>query len=173
MFMAVTRTLFRTFNRSTDSLGELVTNVNSRLLQRDSKRMMFVTLFVGLYDVKTGKVRYVNAGHPPPRLIGPKGLRPIGEDTGALVGVVEGQTWTDGVDTIAPGEALVLYTDGITEAGMGVRDLYGEKRMDDLLCTCAGRTASEVTQALAADVARYEGEQPADDVTLLVLRRIQ
>jgi serine phosphatase RsbU (regulator of sigma subunit) len=132
---------------------------------------MFVTLFMGFYDISTGRVRYINAGHPIPRLIGPRGVRPFGQETGALVGVIEGETWTDAQETLALHESLVLYTDGITEAGMGDRDLYGETRMDELLRRCAGKPAEEVSRILAEDVARYQQDHLTDDVTVLVLRR--
>jgi serine phosphatase RsbU (regulator of sigma subunit) len=99
-------------------------------------------------------------------------VRPFGQDGGPLVGVLEGETWTEGQDTIAPGESLILYTDGITEAGMGDRDLYGEARLDQVLHRCSGKSAEELAQNITADVTAYQGDQPSDDVTLVVLKRL-
>jgi sigma-B regulation protein RsbU (phosphoserine phosphatase) len=171
MFMAVTRTLLRNLNRAGLSPGEIITAVN-RLLVRENRRMMFVTLFLGFYNLRTGHVRYVNAGHPLPRLIGPGGLRNFGTDNGALVGVMDGETWTNGEETIAPGETLVLYTDGITEAGMGDLPIYGEARMDEVLKGLVGASARSAADAIVSDVTRYQGDQPTDDVTVVVLRRM-
>ncbi len=171
MFMAVTRTLLRNLNRTVDSPARILEAVN-RVLVPENRRMMFVTLFLGFYDVHTGVIRYVNAGHPPPRLLRADGtLRPFGEDNGSLLGVLPDETWQDGRDSLAIGDALVLYTDGVSEAGMGDKPLYGTDRLDQLLRAAPGKPAKGIADAVVTDVDQYQAGHITDDVTLLVLRR--
>jgi sigma-B regulation protein RsbU (phosphoserine phosphatase) len=171
LFMAVTRTLLRNVNRTAASPADMLRIVNRALVQ-ENHNAMFVTVFVGLYEVDTGRVRYANAGHPPPRLLRADGsLRAFGDESGALLGILPDETWPDGQDVLAPGDALVLYTDGVTEARADGRALYGMDRLDKVLRTTPGKPAQEIIDAVVADVARYEAGHVTDDVTLLVLRR--
>ncbi|MFG0284198.1 MAG: SpoIIE family protein phosphatase, partial [Phycisphaerales bacterium JB039] len=173
MFMAVTRTLLRNVN-GRESPAEMLRAVNDVLVP-ENRRMMFVTLLLGLYDIRTGTIRFANAGHPPGRILGPDGaLRTLGreEDGGALLGVIAGESWQDQEGRLAPGETLVLYTDGVTEAGMGERQLYGQDRMDELLRASPGLSSEELVRQLAEDVDRYTSGSLTDDVTLMALRRV-
>ncbi len=171
MFMAVTRTLLRNLNRTTDSPARILDAVN-RVLVPENRRMMFVTLFVGFYEISTGKIRFVNAGHPPGRVLSNGTLRPFGAEGGSLLGVLEGETWQDDQAVLAPGESLILYTDGVSEAGMGDRPLYGTDRMDVLLRASSPSTSARaIAEAVVADVDRYQAGHLTDDVTLLVLKR--
>ncbi len=171
MFMAVTRTLLRNLNRTVDSPARILDGVN-RVLIPENRRMMFVTLLLGFYDLRTGLIRYANAGHPPARLLRADGtLRSFGEDSGALLGVLPGEAWHDGQDTLGPGDAIVLFTDGVSEAGMGDKPLYGVARLDKILRTHPGKAARGIAEAVVRDVEEYQAGHLTDDVTLLVLRR--
>lgn len=173
MFMAVTRTLLRNVN-SDESPAAMLKAVNDVLVP-ENHRTMFVTLVVGLYEIRTGAVRFANAGHPPARVLAPDGsLRTLGreEDGGTILGVIEGETWQDQEDSLAPGETLVLFTDGVPEAGFGVGEMYGEDRMDDLLRASGGLTSAELVHRLEQDVEQFVVGSPTDDVTILALRRL-
>ena len=172
MFMAVTRTLLRNLNRTTDSPARILEAVNGVLIP-ENRRMMFVTLVLGFYDIRTGEIQYVNAGHPPGRIRRVDGsIRTFGTEGGTLLGVIEGARWEDARDALAPGECLLLYTDGVSEAGMGDKPVYGEERLDRVMRDLpVQQTARGVAEAVVADVERYHPGQPTDDVTLLVLRR--
>ncbi len=171
MFMAVTRTVLRNLVRTTDSPAAMLDGLN-RVLVPDNRRSMFVTMFIGIYDVVSGRLVYANAGHPEPRIVAPDGrCTVLGEPTGPLVGVIPDAAWADAPATLARGETLLAFTDGVSEAGMGDRPLYGLPRLDALLRTLGGRTARDVCAAVAGDVAAYQGEHASDDLTLVALRR--
>jgi sigma-B regulation protein RsbU (phosphoserine phosphatase) len=170
MYMAVTRTRLRDFATADKTPAQVVAEVN-RSLARENDRGMFVTLFLGYYDIVTGELDYVNAGHNPPYLLRQRGgLEPI-EPTGPLVAPFANAEFRTSRLHLDEGDLLFLFTDGITEAGPPGGDLFTEQRLERLVESLSSApvatVCSNVIQA-ASDFSR--GELP-DDATVLALRR--
>lgn len=136
--------------------------------------MMFVTLFYGLLDPATGVMQYINAGHNPPLRIGRDGAVIEELSEGALpIGIVTGQTYEVRALRIAPGEKLVAFSDGITEAMNPAGELFGDDRLQALLRAQAQSAAAELVAAAVSAVDAFaQGAPQADDITLLVVERL-
>lgn len=175
LYMAMCRTLIRTYagEHHLDP-SEVIENVNRRILT-DTHRGIFLTLVFGVLDPKDSTFTYVNAGHNPPFYLKKtqQGLDIIAlEKTGTLVGIFPESTWEVRKININPGEILVLYTDGITEAQDGSGDFYGNKRLIKTLETCFTQPAEQYRNRILANVRSFSGSTPRlDDVTLIVICR--
>jgi sigma-B regulation protein RsbU (phosphoserine phosphatase) len=149
----------------------LIGRLNAHLW-RSTDPVRFATLFFGLLDPASGRLQYVNAGHDPPLLISTGGnIQPIAA-TGIPVGMLEKFSYRAAEVTLAPGDLLVLYSDGIPEAVNDKEEFYGEERLRELLLKARQRPLTEIVAALKADLDIFTGEVPsADDVTTLMIRR--
>jgi sigma-B regulation protein RsbU (phosphoserine phosphatase) len=172
MFMAVTRTLLRDLAGEGLPLSEILSQANRRLLN-DNRNSMFVTLFLGRFDPASGRLRYANAGHPPPLLIraGACVAERFGEPTGTVLGALADQSFEEREGRLGSGDLLVVYTDGVPEARAPGREFYGEERMVSMLTDGPEPDVRGLCERLAADVSRFQEGVLADDVTLLALRR--
>jgi sigma-B regulation protein RsbU (phosphoserine phosphatase) len=154
--------------------GEIIRQTND-LLVADTSEGMFVTIFLAQYDPATGRVAYVNAGHPLPRVVEADGtVRPFGEGTAPLVGVMTaaqlgGFGESEGV--LGIGDTLVMYTDGVTEARPGGGPMLGDEGLDAWLGEVGRLPVDRVCAELVRRVDELQGGVPADDVTVVALRR--
>lgn len=171
LFMAVTRTLVKSRAALDASPAAILTHVNDELAEGNDSAM-FVTLFVATVDLRTGAVRYSNAGHNPPFVVRAGGdLELVNQRHGPVVGAVEDIAYREGELSLSPGDLLLLYTDGVTEAMNTRGELYGEARLHHALGDAPARTPAEFTEQIADAVRHFEGEaDQADDVTLLAVR---
>jgi sigma-B regulation protein RsbU (phosphoserine phosphatase) len=170
LFMAVTKTLIKSRAANDLSPASILSHVNSELSQRNES-CMFVTVFLGILELATGKVAYSNAGHNPPYLRRLSGdLIRIDQRHGPVIGAAEGLAYKQDEIGLTAGDLLFLYTDGVTEA-MNVRsELYGEERLRELLAASAHGTVEEAVRVGTDDVWAYQGEaEQADDVTVLAV----
>ena len=153
-------------------LGESVTRLN-RTLREEVEEGMFQTLFVGLLDPKTGRLEYVNAGHPPP-LLRREEARAWERLSlsGVAVGLSDEEVYEPRVaEPMRKGDLLLAFTDGVTEArAAGSEDLFGEERLCQLLLSKPGRGAKGVIDDVLAGVREFSGGRLGDDVTLLCVR---
>ena len=148
----------------------LVTRLN-RHIWRTTDSVRYATLFVGLLDPQVGRFVYVNAGHNPPYVLAPGGRLRSLASTGMPVGMLEEAPLAMAETVLEPGELLVLYSDGISEAAKG-DEFYGEGRFEAMLGQQGGKTADAVLAAALADLGEHVGDaDPEDDVTLVLLRR--
>jgi len=171
MFMAVTRTLLRNLAQTGLGPAEILRQANAILVQ-DNDESMFVTLIVGVYHTQTGRLRLANAGHPPPYHLDAQGrVSPQAQATGTVLGVIDGQRYGDVEIALRPGDTLVLYTDGVTEAHSPSGDLYGDKRLESLLAKLPPGKVEGVSQAIVQAVNEFQQGRQFDDITLLVFRR--
>jgi adenylate cyclase len=135
---------------------------------------VFVTAFAGILDLASGNIVYANAGHEAPFIIsGRKGLRQLVTEGGPPLGAIEGFSYPVDRDRIEPGEILLLYTDGVTEAEDADHRLYGVKRLERMLASLPVAEAQRLVAAVIDDLRRFIGEaEQADDITLMALRRV-
>jgi serine phosphatase RsbU (regulator of sigma subunit) len=153
------------------SVASIVVGIN-RLVCEISPAGQFATLFLAHIDERTMQLNYVNAGHNPPALLRPDGSRVLLEAGGTVVGVTEQIPYEEATIALAPGDRVVFYTDGMSEA-MNARDeMYGDERVVDL---AAGLPATQnpreqIDSILAALRVFLAGVEPQDDITLMVLR---
>ena len=172
LFMMSSRTLLKGAALGDDDPGTVVTVVNDQL-QDGNEANMFVTLFYAVYDPESGLVRYANGGHNPPLIVHKDGSSTILPLTGGVaLGVAPQFEFSTDQVRLEPGEALVMYTDGVSEA----EDLDSEEfGMDRLLEVFAGATlesAREANDAVFAAVRKFAGDRSqSDDITCLVLLR--
>lgn len=170
MFMAVARTTLRNLSQPGRSPAQVLEAAN-RVLVAENEQSMFVTLFLAHYDMKSGTLRYANAGHLPPLLLRKHAEPERLPAQGGLFGVLPDAQYEMGEARLEPGEALVLFTDGVTEAQNAAGTLYGEERLAALLKEVAAEPPEAICRTVVADVDAYRADARQDDVTLLVLRR--
>ena len=171
LFMALTRTLVRAAVFSTASPAEALRQVND-LLYPDCEQGMFVTAVYGALDPRTGEFVYANAGHNPPLWLHHGAMDKLTR-TGVALGVVEFAQMTERYITLAAGDLLMFYTDGITEAFSAAGDIFSEERLMDVLGRLAPLSAEEILDQLDKEVNLFVGENPvSDDITLIALKRL-
>ncbi len=171
IFMAVSRTLLRLHALQGLEPGECLRRVNE-LLSIENPAAMFVTTFYGVFNYQTGELSYANGGHNPPYRLSPRGqAKPLARTGGVALGVMEGLKYTSKTLMLEPGESLLLYTDGITEAMDQADALYGEGRLEIFLEQHVGATPEVLVEQLILAVQEFAVNTPqADDMTLLALR---
>jgi sigma-B regulation protein RsbU (phosphoserine phosphatase) len=171
LFMAVTRTLMRALAFQIEAPAELLAELNKRLSE-DNPSNMFVTLFFGVLDLRTGALIYASGGHNPPLLLSADnraGMLP--RVRGVALGVFAGAPYDEGAATLDAGEHVLLYTDGLTEAMNSGDELYGDDRAVATAARLARFDPRQLIEALRRDVAEHvAGAEPSDDLTLLDVR---
>ncbi len=173
LFMAVTKTLFQAHALATSAtINEVMSRVNQELL-RENPWQMFVTAFAGIMDLRTGEVIYSDAGHEPPFI-----LR-VGEEAeilekkgGPALCFFDDFSYEFDTIQLRPGDAIVLYTDGVTEAMNGERQLFSAERIKQALQTHREATPpTTITQQLFEQVKLFtEGVPQSDDIAILAIR---
>ena len=144
----------------------------SRQLYHSSIAGDFATLFVGIIDPVSQKVRYVNAGHNSPFLVRSDGNVEMMEASGTMIGAFDGMKWTESDFSLQPGDIFCVYTDGVTEAERITAEQYGEERLKEQLIASRSGAAKEITAAIKSDIGQFvEGAPQSDDVTILVIKR--
>ena len=172
LFMAMATTLFKATALNTRTTGEIMTRVNAELA-RDNAAMMFVTAVCGILDVRTGAVQYSDGGHEPPFLRRADGrLERLPKQPGIPLGVMDDAIYETGRFQLAPGDALILFTDGVSEAANLDDDLFTVERMEAALAAAQPLIGARgLAEGLAEDVRVFVGEAPqSDDIAILVVR---
>jgi len=173
LFMAMVRTAFRMAAlASTGSIASIVGRLNDFLCESNYSQM-FVTVFAGILDLRDGSIEYADGGHEPPFIVrGAGGASMIEKVGGLAVGFISGYEFHNGKMNLVPGDSLVLYTDGITEAMDSEHHLLGADRIEEILHRAQpGIVAQSITELLLSGVAAFVGgAEQSDDITLLVLR---
>jgi sigma-B regulation protein RsbU (phosphoserine phosphatase) len=134
----------------------------------------FITFFMGILDPKTGELVYTNAGHNPPVVVRAEGgFETLKEAGGVILGILPMAVYKEARVTLNPGDVLVLFTDGVTEAADPSDDEYGEERLAALVASMKDRRSDEIVEAIHNAVAAFtQGAPAADDITVVVARRL-
>lgn len=171
LFMAVSRTVLRSVALEKAPPGESLRRVNA-LLCLDNSAEMFVTVFYGVLDTRTGELAYSNGGHNPPYVVRGAGDVEALEGTGGVVlGVLDDLQYREKRVVLRPGDAVFLYTDGVTEAMDAEGNLFSDPRLQAVLAAHPGATSEAVTRAVVDEVQRYSASVPqSDDITTLAIR---
>ncbi|MGB7479989.1 MAG: PP2C family protein-serine/threonine phosphatase, partial [Burkholderiaceae bacterium] len=170
-FMAVARTLLRAIAQFSDRPARCLAQLND-LLAADNEEMMFVTLFYAIIDTRDGSCTYANAGHNPPYLLRADGSVELVPTTGGIaLAVMEDVEFREGTLTLAPGDGLFLYTDGITEACAPGGALYGDTRLFEALRDICALPVREIPAQMVGLIKEFEaGGAQSDDITCLMAR---
>jgi len=172
LFMALSKTLLKSAARRGDDVGELLVRANAEVI-RENPESLFVTAFAGLLDVRSGELRYSNAGHEPPWARAPGGpLERLVHEGGPPLCVVENYAYPTARRTLAPGEWVCVVTDGVTEAMNSTGELYGATRLRRVLDSLPPDVEPpSMLAAVRTDVGTFVGTaEPSDDLTLMGLR---
>ncbi len=172
LFMAISRTLLKSISMFVATPRSCVQRLND-LLAAENDQMLFVTLFYGILDLRTGALQFVNAGHHHPYLLRHSGtLEQVPGINGPAVGVMQGIGYAQGQLVLEPGDTLYLYTDGITEAFDPNQNLYGNRRLEATLSAMpANAFPDTISDRIIQDMRAFEqGFRQTDDITSLCLR---
>ncbi|HYK05687.1 MAG TPA: SpoIIE family protein phosphatase [Thermoanaerobaculia bacterium] len=171
LMMAGLQVAFRIFSKSDPDPATLVTQLNVAL-KENLPQSKFVTLFLGRLDTTNGRIEYVNAGHTPPLLLSKTGAVELNESD-LLLGVIARAEFTNRELQLAPGDSLVLFTDGVTEARDADGNDLGSTVIGNALVKLHGADADSISRAVNETVLNHVGdaENLDDDVTLLIVSR--
>jgi sigma-B regulation protein RsbU (phosphoserine phosphatase) len=172
--MASVQTLLRTLVAASDSPADVAWRMQ-HLLVHNVRFSTFVTLFLGAFDPATRTLTYCNAGHNPPLVVrGRPGFDPVLSwlwPTGAAIGLIEGFAFNSATVQLQPGDLLVLYTDGATEAFGSDNRTFGRENLAQVIERAVSTSPRELIQAVREELDAWTGGRPAaDDLTLLVCR---
>lgn len=171
LFMSVTKSLFRAYASEEQMPDRIVSRMN-KSLSEDNKICMFVTLFVGILDLTAGELRYCNAGHEAPFIIG-KEPRQLPVNRTFPVGAVRKAAYQTQTAVIEPQSTILLYTDGVTEAMNAENQMFGSDRITDNLTQAiqTGQQAPKtVIEGLIQSIHDFVGDtEQSDDITLLAI----
>lgn len=177
LFMALSSTLFRNYANRFPTLPALTMNAVSERILSDTRGDMFVTAFFGILEPHTGRLTFANAGHPPGYLVSTQRGKVSVESlshTGMALGVTETARWKQKTVRFQPGDYLILYTDGITEAQNQFGDFFGNHRLVDAVLGQVGKSPREMQTAIIDEVNAFMGSTPRqDDIAMVIIRRIE
>ncbi|HBO66319.1 MAG TPA: hypothetical protein DD628_06555 [Clostridiales bacterium] len=171
MFMMTAKTIIKGYAESGKPVDEVFTTANEKLCESNDAGM-FVTAWMGVLDTVTGKVEFANAGHNPPlvRHAG-GGFEYLRSKPCFILAGMDGIKYRKNEFTLAPGDEIYLYTDGVTEATDSENNLYGEERLLALLNSMSDLSGEEICRAVKADIDAFVGDAPQfDDITMLYLK---
>jgi len=171
LFMAVSKTLLKGVTELGMEPSEVLERVNAELCI-DNESMMFVTVFCAVLDLRTGELRYSNGGHVPPVLLR-KGGEPVWVELppGVFLGTFDDARYKTGALTLIPGDTILVYTDGVSEAMDARRELYTGARLMTALRSVSDGSPETVVREVLESVRDYSsGEPQADDITILAVR---
>ena len=171
MFMMQSKTIIKSCAESGMSVEQVFTVANEKLCEGNDAGM-FVTAWMGILNVKTGKVLFSNAGHNPPLVKHADGTYEyLKTRPGLFLAIMDGIRYRKNELELQPGDAIYLYTDGVTEATNASDELYGEDRLHSILEKYKDASMQVICEGVKRDVDAFVGEAPQfDDITMLALR---
>lgn len=172
IFMAVSRTMIKANGVRGISSAECMQTVND-LLSQESLNSMFVTTFYGIFDTQTGEIDYTNAGHNPPYILRADGsLETVKSSKNIALGAIDGISYKSETMVLQKGDALIMFTDGVTEAEDAEHNQFGEPRLEESLKELAGSDSKAIVDTINEKVKAFaNGADQSDDITQLVIKR--
>ena len=171
LFMMRAKAVIKALATTGASVGEICKKANNTLCQ-GNEHSMFVTAWLGILNIDTGEVSYVNAGHNPPFVLHSDGNGEwLSQKSGKVLGVMEDMDYFVLNYKFAPKDTIYIYTDGVTEGINESEELYGEERLENALKKCSEKSLKELCKYIASDLKTFAGDaEQFDDVTMLALR---
>ncbi|MDO5566075.1 MAG: SpoIIE family protein phosphatase, partial [Planctomycetia bacterium] len=173
MVMIAMNTLLRQIASKSETPGDVITEVN-RILMLRNKKNMFATLFLAYYYPETGRVVYCNAGHNPPLVASADGsIKSFDYAENMIIGVVPDMKFVSTEMVLEPGEMLLVYTDGVTDATNRSGEQFGMDRLKALLTQCVSLPFKQVFPAMIKTLKDFQSDSQTDDTTMLALKRTE
>lgn len=174
LFMVISKTLIKNYTQLGMEPANVFTKVNQLLYEEDDMGL-FVTAWMGVLDTSTGKLTYVNAGHTRPMLKQADGNYVyLKSAPGFVLAGLNTTRYKQNELTMAPGDKLLLYTDGVTEATNSQEELYGEERLSQCMNKHLDENAETTLKSLRKDIGDFvEDAEQFDDITILMLEYIK
>ena len=170
LFMVVAKTLIKNNAQLGKSPQETFEAVNN-ILCENNEAGMFVTAFMGFLDISSGRFSYVNAGHNLPMLLSGGSFKPIPAKPGVVLAGMEDMVYRQEKIILSEGDALYLYTDGVTEAMDTQSNLFSEERLQDILNVNRESDLGELLACIKSEIDAFaDGAEQADDITMLAMR---
>ena len=172
LFMMSSRTLMKGAAIGSENVGQVLSEVND-LLNEDNDAAMFVTVLYAVYDPKTNALSYASGGHDPPLIVRSDGSSVLAPSThGVALGVAPGIEYGYHEMSLEPGDTVVLFTDGVTEAMNADNEQFGIERLREVFVGNPPADSEEANRAVFEAVRDFAGDTPqSDDITCLTLRR--
>ncbi len=172
LFMAASQMIIHSKGSQRTSAAECLTEAN-HLLAVYSVDDMFVTVFYAIYHTTTGRLTYCNAGHNPPRVLRADGtIEELPGHGNLFMGALDGAVYKENTLQLGHGDALVMYTDGVTEAMNQKREEFGTERLDAMLKGMPDKSSRQIIEDVKAGITDFvAGAEQHDDITMLVLKR--
>ena len=172
LLMASLRAALQSEVRPHYKLPDMALKLNA-FVHRSSAINAFITFFFGEINRATGELIYVNAGHNAPLVLGCDGGVRTLPSTGLCLGMLADMAYEEGRETLAPGEVMILYTDGLSESRNAAKEEYGSDRLADVCRARPQASARELRDAIFHDLEAFTSGSPAaDDRTLVIVRRL-
>ncbi len=171
LIMAISKIIIKNYASDVQNPAKVLSYVNDKLAA-DNEQGFFLTAWIGVLDLETGVLSYSNAGHNPPavRLNGGQ-YKLLNVDHGFVIGGFEGIDYKLGQIQMNPGDSILLYTDGVTEAQTTRGEFYGEERLLEYLNSSYDKDEFEVVNGLRDDLKKFAEEQEQfDDITMLYMK---
>ena len=169
MFMMTAKTIIKDLAESGMAVNDIFTKANAKLCENNESGM-FVTAWMGILDIPSGKMQFANAGHNPPLLKRADGtFEYLKTRAGFVLAGMEGVRYRVGEIAFSQGDRLFLYTDGVTEATNTQNELFGEDRLLEFMNKNSSIDATKLLPKLKKDIDKFVGEAPQfDDITMLI-----
>jgi sigma-B regulation protein RsbU (phosphoserine phosphatase) len=171
LFMAMTKLQIKSRAEDDKMPSKIMSRVNTDLA-RDNPSCMFVTVFLGTINLRSGQVTYTNAGHNPPLIKRVSGeVEEVPDLHGPILGVLEGKEYGESTVNLAPGDVLLVFTDGVTEALDREENLYSDERLLQTVQEVSEINADSVLKTVRGSVDEFaKGAEQADDITMITLQ---
>jgi sigma-B regulation protein RsbU (phosphoserine phosphatase) len=169
--MANLQATFRSQVLVNDDCAVCITRTNT-LLYRSTESTKFATMIYGALDPKTGQIKYTNGGHDCPILFRNSQEPFHVESTGLILGIFEDSDYTQETIQLEPGNLLLLFSDGITEAMDSEMEMYGTDRLQNLVQENIKKSVSEIASLILDDIKKHtKGTTQSDDITLMLIKK--
>ena len=170
LFMVIAKTLLKNHAQKGEQPSEVFEQTNNQLCE-NNKEGMFVTAWMGILQISTGKLTYVNAGHNLPVIKGADGVFKYMQcHPGFVLAGMEDMPYQQGELQLEKGDSIYLYTDGVTESINVKEELFGEERLEEVLNRHSGDAPEDILKAVKESMDAFVGEaEQFDDITMLCM----